>query len=78
VEVIMSLITQARSIVALDVVAGAINGQDILREDYPQVGEEDWNQIVAEALLIAANTRPQQEEVELALMVLATRADTEE
>lgn len=46
-------------------------------EDFPEVGEDDWNRVVAEALIIATNFRPPVANVTEAIKVLAARADKE-
>lgn len=78
----MDLVMHARSVVAADVAARAIRRaiqtEDIGLEDYPDLAEEDWNQVVAEALLIAANSTPNPDEVGYAMVLLASRATTED
>lgn len=78
----MGLVEQSRSIVAADMAAKAI--RDTIEygvfagEDYPELSEEDFNQVLAEVLLIAANSTPNQDEVGYAMALLASRAYTED
>jgi hypothetical protein len=70
----MSLREQARAVVALAVAAEGIRqsiDHDILGwEDYPEIGEDDWNRIVVEAILISVKSRPDADELADALRLL--------
>lgn len=46
-------------------------------EYFPEIGEYDWKQIVADAILISVSLRPHQQDVEESLLYLAQRADKE-
>jgi hypothetical protein len=78
----MSLREQARAVVALHVAAEAIRytlqEQAISNQDFPDIHGNDWSHIVAEAILISANSRPKMGELEDALKLLATDALADE
>jgi hypothetical protein len=71
----MSLREQARAVVALHLAAESIkytlDQQAINNGDFPEIHENDWNHIVAEAILISVKSRPDKGEVEDALKLLA-------
>lgn len=73
-----TLSEQARAVVALHLAVEAINGGPVLWENYPDIGENDWDLIVAEVLLIAARSRPPQADVDEAMDFLAVRANSED
>jgi hypothetical protein len=47
-------------------------------EHFPEVGEYDWQQVVADAILISVSLRPHIQDVEESLLYLAERADKED
>jgi hypothetical protein len=70
----MSLREQARAVVALAVAAESIrrsiDHETIGWEDFPEIHENDWSHIVAEAILISVKSRPDKGELEDALKLL--------
>jgi hypothetical protein len=78
----MDLVTHARSVIAADLatlaIRRAVHSGEVDWNDYPKLAEEDYNQVLAEVLLIAANSTPNQDEVGYAKALLASRANTED
>jgi hypothetical protein len=78
-EITMS-VRKAISVLAHHVVAealdAAIGAENIGWEDYPEVGENDFDKVVTRAGKLADRLRPSEDEYEQAYAVLADRADS--
>jgi len=68
-------VTRAITIVAQAVVANSVSIGDDDWEDFPDVGEHDWEMVVHVADAIAA--QPDPDELHAALVLLAARAEEE-
>jgi hypothetical protein len=79
----MDLVNHARNVVALHLAAEAIEGAFrkggvFNHEDFSGISTNDWNNIVAESILVAVNSRPTSEEYGYARLLLSERADMED
>jgi hypothetical protein len=60
-----------------DALDAAISAENIGWEDYPEIGENDFDKVVTRAGLLADKLRPSEDEYEAAYAVLVDRAEEE-
>lgn len=73
-----ALLTVARHFIARTIELVAEDGAEVARQEYSDLSDDDWDEVVCRAVSIAGMRRPWPDQYQSAVAILAARADKEQ